>query len=52
MKPHLDEFHGIIAEIISPPNPLPILMRAVNSVRARFAIHQPCWRSGRWKSLT
>jgi len=34
------------------PNPLSILMRAVNSVRLRAPIRQPCWRSGRWRSLT
>ncbi len=22
------------------------------AVRRRYPIHQPCWRSGRWKSLT
>ncbi len=37
---------------VQPLNPLPILMRAVNAVRCRFQIHQPCWRAARWKSLT
>ena len=35
------------------PNPLPILMRAVNRLwLAVGSIHQPCWRTGRWKSRT
>lgn len=35
------------------PNPLPILMRALNAPRLHGrAIKQPCWRRGRWKSLT
>lgn len=34
------------------PNPLPILMRATNSVALRFPIKQPRWRSGRWRSTT
>ena len=34
------------------PNSLPILMRAVNAVMLRVPIRQPCWRAGRWGSLT
>lgn len=35
------------------PNPLPILMRALNGLWLRCrCIRQPCWRKGRWKSLT
>lgn len=34
------------------PNSLSILMRAVNAVGLRVPIRQPCWRSGRWRSLT
>lgn len=37
---------------IFPPNPLPLLMRAVNAVRLRFAIRQPCWSARRWRSVT
>lgn len=34
-------------------NPLPILMRAVNALRlGHRIIHQPCWRSTRFKSRT
>lgn len=34
------------------PNPLPIIMRAVNSVKARYSIKQYRWSSRRWKSTT
>jgi len=34
------------------PNPLPILMRAVNTLKLHGIIHQPCWRAARWKSKT
>lgn len=34
------------------PNPLRILSRAVNCVRLCRPIRIPCWRRGRWKSLT
>lgn len=34
------------------PNPLRIQMRAVNTRRVCRVIRQPCWRAGRWKSLT
>jgi hypothetical protein len=34
------------------PNPLPILARAVNTVRVHRPLRIPCWRKGRWKSLT
>jgi hypothetical protein len=43
-------------ELLAPrrlePNPLRILMRAVNTIRLRVHIRQPCWRAGRWRSLT
>ena len=34
------------------PNSLAILMRAVNILKTHVPIRQPCWRRGRWKSLT
>lgn len=35
------------------PNPLTILMRAVNGLRLTVGhIFQPCWSRNRWKSLT
>jgi hypothetical protein len=38
------------------PNPLPILMRAVNALLMRgksFMVRRlPCWSARRWKSLT
>lgn len=34
------------------PNPLPILMRAVNRLFLSRPLKQPCWRAGRFKSLT
>lgn len=34
-------------------NPLPLIMRAVNSLRLRFQSKAaPRWRRGRWKALT
>lgn len=35
------------------PNPLTILTRALNGLWLRLrSIRQPCWKRGRWKSLT
>lgn len=34
------------------PNPLPILMRALNAVALWFPLKQPRWKPGRWKALT
>jgi hypothetical protein len=34
------------------PNPLRILMRAVNLLRLCRPIRQPRWRAGRWRSTT
>lgn len=34
------------------PDPLPIVMRAVNGIRQRFTIRQPRWSARRWKSKT
>jgi hypothetical protein len=34
------------------PNPLSILMRAVNAVKARFNIRQYRWSKLRWRSTT
>lgn len=34
------------------PNPLPLLMRAVNAVRLVAVRFIPRWKRGRWKSLT
>lgn len=35
------------------PNPLPILSRALNSLKLNHRIiRQPCWKRGRWKSKT
>lgn len=34
------------------PNALRILARAVNCIRLCRPIRIPCWRRGRWKSLT
>lgn len=45
-------FLSRLAPVVIEPNPLTILMRAVNAVSLRIPIHQPCWRSGRWKSKT
>ena len=48
--------HRQFLDIISPPNfepnPLKILMRAINVVRRWVFIFQPCWSARRWKSLT
>lgn len=48
--------HQWIAFVCRPkpqPNPLPILARALNGLWLRVrSIRQPCWRRGRWKSLT
>jgi len=29
-----------------------LLTKAVNPVKVKRTIRQPCWRAGRWKSLT
>ena len=34
------------------PNPLPILMRAINRLRIGIVIKQPCWSRLRWRSVT
>lgn len=34
------------------PESISLLTRAVNRPKVRGHIRQPCWRAGRWKSLT
>lgn len=47
-KAFLDKLAPLILDV----NPLPILARAVNSLKLRGIIFQPCWRATRWKSKT
>lgn len=44
----LAEFKPVIRVL----NPLPILMRAINSLKLKARSFVPRWRSGRWKSKT
>jgi hypothetical protein len=51
-RQHFDAMLDRLCIRLPHPNPLSILMRAVNRLWLSVSIKQPCWRTGRWKSLT
>ena len=55
MTTHKAFVHSLVREP-DPKAPTPksisVLTRAINRARVPHVIRQPCWRAGRWKSLT